>query len=115
MVDELMEEAFRLYEEAELKIDSEISESIQLFRQAVRNLLNSYLTIKGIEGEGGLVELFQECSRIVPDFEIIQPEIEYLVAAAPEEVDGEELIDKANEIWDFIQGLLIENELELED
>jgi len=115
MVDKLMEEAFRLYEEAELEIDIEISKSIELFRQAVRNLLTSYLTIKGIEGEGDLVELYQECSRIVPDFEIIQPEIEYLIEADPEAVDGEELIDKANEIWDFIQGLLMENELELED
>ena len=115
MVDELMEEAYRLYEEAELKVDIEISESIRLFRQAACNLLNSYLSIKGIDGGGDLVELYQECSRIVPDFEIIRPEIEYLAEANPEEVDGEELTDKANEIWDFIQGLLIENELELEE
>mgnify|MGYP001184719671 CR=1 FL=1 len=112
MIDELMDEAYRLFEEGEMKIDSEISESIDLFRRGVGKLLNTYLIIKGSEGEGDLEELFEECNRINPDFEIIQSEIEYLVEIIPQEADGEELTDKANEIWDFIEGLLNENELE---
>ncbi len=112
MIDRLMDEAFRLFEEGEMRIGSEISESIGLFQHAVCKLLNIYLVIKGTEGKGELRELFQECKRVNPDFEIIQSEIEYLLEVSPEEADGEELTDKANEIWDFIQGLLIENELE---
>ncbi|MGE5606799.1 MAG: hypothetical protein ACM3YE_14050 [Bacteroidota bacterium] len=112
MVDEMMDEAFQLFEEAEIKIGNEISESIGLFRRAACKLLSTYLMIKGSEGEGDLDELFQECIRVNPDFEIIQSEIEYLAEVSPEEADGEELTDKANEIWDFIEGLLIEDELE---
>jgi len=112
MVDELMDEAFQLFEEAEMKISSNISESIGLFRQAAGKLLSTYLIIKGSEGEGDLDELFQECLRVNPDFEIIQSEVEYLLEVSPEEADGEELTDKANEIWDFIEGLLIEDEME---
>lgn len=112
MIDELMDEAYRLFEEGETKIDGQISESIDLFRRGVGKLLNTYLIIKGSEGEGDLDELFQECIRVNPDFEIIQAEIEYLAEITPQEADGEELTDKANEIWDFIEGLLIENEME---
>ncbi len=111
MVDKLMDEAFKLFEEAEINIDSGLPESITLFRQAVLNLLNAYLFIKGVERHGGLAELFHECSKVNSEFETIQSEIEYLISVSPEEVDGEELIDKANEIWDFIEGLLMEIEL----
>ena len=113
MIDELMDEAFRMFEKAEMRIDNEISESIDLFRQGVGKLLNTYLIIKGFQGKDGgdLKELFKECNRINPDFEIIQSEIEYLTEVSPTGVDGEELIDKSNEIWDFIEGLLTENEL----
>lgn len=113
MIDELMSEAFQLFEDAEMKVDNKLSESIILFRQAVSNLLSAYLFIKGVEGHGGLAELFHECGKINPEFETIQAEVEYLISAVPKEVDGEELTDKANEIWDFIEGLLIVNELEL--
>ncbi len=115
MVEKLMDEAFRLYEEAEMKVDSEPSKSIILFRQAVSNLLNAYLIIKGLGEEGDLAELFRECREIDSEFEIIQSEIEYLVDVAPQEVEGEELTDKANEIWDFIQGVLMENEFEMDN
>lgn len=112
MVDELMDEAFKLYEKAEMKIDSDLSESLTLFRRAVSDLLSAYLFIKGVEGYGGLAELYHECGKIDSEFETIQSEIEYLIGVVPEEVDGEELTDKANEIWDFIEGLLMENGLE---
>ncbi len=112
MVDELLNEAFQLYEEAEMKIDSRFSESIILFKKAVAKLLSAYLFTQGIERQGGLAELYNECGRINPEFESIQMEVEYLINAVPEEIDGEELTDKANEIWDFIQGLLIENDMD---
>lgn len=109
MVDELMSEAFQLFEEAEMKIDTKLADSIILFRQAVSNLLSVYLFVKGVEGYSGIAELFYECRKNNSEFETIKAEVEYLISVTPEEADEEELTDKANEIWDFIQGLLMEN------
>lgn len=111
MVDELLNEAFQLFEAAEEKIDNGL-ESRSLFQSAVSNLLKAYLLSQGIEKKDGMAELYQECVKNNPEFESIQSEVDYLINAAPHELDGEELIDKANEIWDFIQGLLMEGEIE---
>ena len=112
MIDELLDEAFQLFEAAEMKIDSSSSESIALFRKAVFNLLNAYLLIQGIEADGGLADLYRQCFSINTEFESIHYEIDYLINAVSAEVDGEELTDNANEVWDFMQGLLMESETE---
>ncbi|NLW45803.1 MAG: hypothetical protein GXY86_00460 [Firmicutes bacterium] len=112
MIDQLLDEAFRLFEEAEMKVDISSSESIALFRKAVFNLLSAYLLIQGTECEGGFAELYRQCFNINSEFESIHYEVDYLINAVPEAVDGEELTDYANEIWDFMQGLLGESETE---
>lgn len=112
MIDELMEEAFRLFEEAEMKVGSDTQESIILFRRAVSNLFNVYLAINGVEGAGSLAELFLECVKIDSEFETIRPEVEFLTTVIPKEADTEELVDQANEIWDFIEGIMGEEEME---
>jgi hypothetical protein len=112
LVDQLLDEAFKLFEEAEMKIDNSSSESIALFRKAVFNLLSAYLLKQRTECEGGVAELYRQCYNIDPEFESIHYEVDYLINAVPEEVDGEELTDNANEIWDFIQWLLVESETE---
>lgn len=112
MINELMDEAFRLFEEAEMKVEQKPEESINLLRRAVANLFNTYLLINGVEDTGSLVEMYRECETINPEFETIRTEVEYLNTVIPGEVDAEELLDQANEIWDFIEGVLTEEELE---
>lgn len=115
MEEEILNEAFQLFEEAEEKIDHGL-ESISLFRRAVSNLLKVYLFSQGVERRDGMTEeLYRECVKINPEFESIKLEVDYLFNVAPDELDGEELIDKANEIWDFIQGLLMEDEIETDN
>ena len=113
MVNGHMEKAYCLFEEAEMIIDVEPDKSLTLLRQAVTQLLNAYLSINEIAGHGNLDELFQECLKTDSEFEAIQSEVEYLTTIGPEEIDAEEMVDTANEIWDFIQGMIVIDGFEL--
>ncbi len=51
---------------------------------------------------------FKKCLEIETEFEAIREELDYFFMPELAEVDSEIICDAANEVWDFVIGLLPE-------
>lgn len=105
-VEELMAEADALFEDAELLVETDLPESLPFFRDGIGNLCRAYLLVNGEEPDGGLKELFLQCKKHNPDFSYIEDEIGYFLALDGEALEPDAICDAANEIWDFVAGLV---------
>jgi HEPN domain-containing protein len=120
-VADLISEADEFMDEAEERILHQFSEAYPLMQQAIENLFKAFLIaggqkLKGISGLGagsaGNVEvLFARCRSVAPEFETIEEIMGYFITA-PANPDPELISDAANEIWDFVIGLLSEEDEE---
>ncbi|MCL6590201.1 MAG: hypothetical protein K6U80_09640 [Firmicutes bacterium] len=115
-VADLINEADELMETAEERIHRQFYSAYPLMRQAVEDLFKAFLTAKGQKPKGILGKdgnpgsnaevLFEQCLRLEPEFEIIEEIAGYFTLEAPPDPDPELICDAANEIWDFVTGLL---------
>ena len=112
-IDNLLAEADELLENGEEKITENLSVGYLAFRKAVTNLLRAYLIVNGQEPLGDVKALFFQCLKQNQDFEEIDEVMSVFAEANSTEADIESIIDSANEIWDFISGMLptVEEEL----
>jgi hypothetical protein len=93
--DELLAEAEGRPEAAPQEIRVSLQKGIAVLCAA---LLKQY--DREIDGE--LPELFRRCLEINADLEAVAAEVEWLIGPGEPDDDTEELIDAANEIWDFM-------------
>jgi hypothetical protein len=112
LIDELFDKAESLFEKAEESASGNLSEAVLLFRQGIENLYRAFILFNDAEPRGGLDELFKQCLSLEPEFEVIDTEQGYFAAGDASLSDEETMIDAANEIWDFVYGLLEEGEEE---
>jgi hypothetical protein len=103
-VQNMIETANDLFEQAEAAATESLAKGYHLFKQGIALLFQAFLTAEGIEANGDLFWLFNECRRLEPSFEAIEAEVEQIIEA-DSMVDAEELSDIANEIWDFVIDL----------
>lgn len=101
-VENLVEESNRLFEEAELAVEDSPEKGHALFIQGISRLLQAFLMVNGVESTGTMHELFSECQQVEPKFEEIEEAFDSLIGADPAGEDPEEMVDWANEIWDFV-------------
>ncbi|MGE5582366.1 MAG: hypothetical protein ACM3X9_07490 [Bacillota bacterium] len=108
-VEDLLEEADQLYDEAEQVIVKEPSVGLKKFQDGVSNLLSAFLLVNDEKAEGDLRRLFKRCLGIEPEFAAIEDELDYIFMPHLAEADSEIICDAANEIWDFVIDLLVES------
>jgi hypothetical protein len=101
-VQELLEEANGLFEQAEITVEETPETGGLLFLQGISLLFKAFLYSNGVEGTDDLLGLFHECQQLEPDFEAIETELECLLEINYDHMEPEDLIDAANEIWDFV-------------
>lgn len=107
-VEDLLEEADQLFEQAEAMIVKEPGEGLQKFRTGVSNLLKAFLLAHEKAPVGELKQLFLQCQQIEPEFETISDELDYFYIPQLAETDSELICDAANEVWDLVIGLIPE-------
>lgn len=107
-VEDLLEEADQLFEQAEAMIVKEPGEGLKKFKIGVSNLLKAFLIIHEKEPAGELKQLFMQCCEIEPEFERIRDELDYFYIPQLAESDSELICDAANEVWDLVVSLLPE-------
>ena len=107
-VEDLLEEADQLFEQAETMIVREPGEGLQKFRTGVDCLLKAFLISRHKIPVGELKQLFFQCRQIEPEFETISDELDYFYIAKLAETDSELICDAANEVWDLVIGLIPE-------
>jgi hypothetical protein len=112
-IDTLLDEADELLEAGEEKIVLNTVAGYQLLRQAINSLSKAYLIANGREPLGDLKALFFQCRKLNPEFEMIEDEMVVFADPDHSEPDSETIVDAANEIWDFVMGILptVEDEL----
>lgn len=113
-IEVLIDEADQLLAQAEKETEKDLSHGLKLIRQGIGKLLQAYLTANDKIPATGLRDQFDACLQLEPDFVSIEDEVEYLLTVVPEEVEPEEVVDTANEVWDFIIDLL-ENDFDGDD
>jgi hypothetical protein len=107
-IDDLLDEANSLIEDAEQKLETDFSGSTALFQQGISNLCKAYLLANDQDAQGDLKTLFFQCKQINPEFGYIEEELEYFLAPDPVGTDKEITCDAANEIWDFFLSVMPE-------
>ncbi len=107
-VEDLLEEADQLFEQAEAMIVKEPGVGLQKFQVGVSNLLKAFLIVHEKIPVGELKQLFLECCRIEPEFETISDELDYFYIPQLAESDSELICDAANEVWDLVISLMPE-------
>ncbi len=112
-IDDLLDEADKLLTAGEERIIQNKAAGYQMLRQAISNLYKAYLFTNSQEPLGDLRALFFQSHKLNPEFEMIEEEMLIFADTDPGENDSESIIDSANEIWDFIMGILpaLEDEL----
>ena len=107
-VEDLLEEADQLFEQAETMIVREPDEALKRFQVGVSDLLKAFLIIKQKEPVGELKQLFLQCCQIEPEFATISDELDYFYIPQLAESDSELICDAANEVWDLVISLMPE-------
>lgn len=111
----LADQALTAAEEA-LEKGSEASEVLQKVEQYATLLLRTFIRYKGEEPlSHSLKACWSQCLSLESEFAELEETVEYLVVEEPEEdLDVEdlgEIVDAANEIWDFVIGFFPEDVL----
>ncbi|TCL56039.1 hypothetical protein EDC14_105220 [Hydrogenispora ethanolica] len=114
-IEVLIDEADQCLAQAEKESGKDLARSLQLLQQGVGKLLQAYLIANEKRSPTRLREQFELCQQIEPDFASIEEELEYLLSVNPKEAEAEDVIDTANEIWDFVTDLLENSEAFEED
>lgn len=105
----LLEEADSLMDQAESVISGDFGRGVRLFQQAITKMEQAYLMPNGEIPFGDLSGLFEKCRAMEPDFEQIADEIAFLAAITSDTTeDPDAVCDTANEIWDFMYGIMEE-------
>ena len=107
-VEDLLEEADLLFEQAEAMIVKEPGEGLRKFYTGVSNLFKAFLIAHQKSPAGELKQLFAQCLQIEPEFETIREELDFFFLPQLAESDSEMLCDAANEVWDLVTGLMPE-------
>ena len=107
-VEDLLEEADQLFEQAEMMIVKEPGEGLHKFQIGVSNLLKAFLIIHQKAPVWELKQLYNQCCQIEPEFETISDELDYFYIPQLAESDSELICDAANEVWDLVIGLMPE-------
>ncbi len=107
-VEDYLEEADQLFQDGERMIVREPVEGLKRFQQGVTYLLQGYLVSQDGEPGSDLKAVFEQCKQLEPEFESIEGELDYFFMPQLAEVDSEIVCDAANEIWDFVIGLIPE-------
>ena len=105
-VQNFVEEANSLFEQAETVIESSLETGYDLFLRGIALLLRAFLAANAIDSTGTLRELFDECKQLEEEFEDIEDEFDALINADLSFNDAEDISDSANEIWDFVIDLV---------
>lgn len=105
-IDVLIDEADQCLAQAEKESAKDLARSLQLIQQGVGKLLQAYLITNEKRSPTRLREQFELCQQLEPDFASIEEELEYLLSVNPQEAEAEDVIDTANEVWDFVTDLL---------
>lgn len=105
-VEDLIEKANELFEQAEMVGENSLENAHNLFLRGITYLLQAFLTSNAVESLGSLNELFNECKLVKPEFEAIEEQLASLVDTDLATTNLEAIIDSANEIWDFIIDLV---------
>ena len=108
VVQDLLEEADLLFEQAEAMIVKEPDEGLHKFQAGVSKLLQGFLIAHGKEPVGELKQLFQQCQEIESEFETVRDELDYFFIPQLAAMDSEIICDAANEVWDLVIGLIPE-------
>ena len=104
-IENLAEQADQIFEKAEIIAQSSPQEAVVFFRKGVGLLFQAYLSMADTESSGNFGEDYQKCLAVEPEFEQIEEAFE-LLSENNHNVDAEDIIDAANEIWDFISELI---------
>jgi hypothetical protein len=107
-VEDLLEEADQLFDQAEEMIVKEPGEGLQKFHTGVTNLFKAFLIAHEKEPVGELKQLFLQCQAIEPEFQTISDELDYFFIPQLAESDSEMICDAANEVWDLVISVLPE-------
>lgn len=108
-IEELVQQADNLFSRAEACVENAPAESIGLFKQGIGKLFQAYLTLNEEDANGDFGQMAEACQRIDPSFEAVDNELK-LFMGNPAEISADDLVDAANEVWDFIIDLLVEEE-----
>ncbi|HBE79079.1 MAG TPA: hypothetical protein DDW65_15090 [Firmicutes bacterium] len=107
-MEDLLEEADQLFEQAEEMIVKEPGEGLQKFRTGVGNLFKAFLLSREKMPLGEIKQLYTQCREIEPEFETIRDELDYLFIPKLAETDSELICDAANEVWDLVISMMPE-------
>jgi hypothetical protein len=110
-VQKILGEANDLFEQAEIAVEETPETGYSLFLQGISLLFKAFLNANGVAGTGDLLGLFYECKQLEPEFEDIEAELLSLLEANPALLEGENLCDSANEIWDFVVDFVNDNDI----
>ncbi|HYH02732.1 MAG TPA: hypothetical protein VEC37_06490 [Bacillota bacterium] len=109
-VQNLVEEANGLFEQAEVAVESSLENGHDLFLRGITLLFRGFLAANGIDSNGTISESFAECKQLEEEFEDIEEELDALINADLSFNDAEDISDSANEIWDFVIDLVTDDE-----
>ena len=113
--EQLLDEAEVLFEKAEEQSETNLNAGLEYFRQGIGNLCRAFLTVNSQEPLGDLRALYFQCRKLEPEFETIDEVMDYFIDPGSGVDDPEIFNDAANEIWDFIVSLLLEEDDDLGD
>lgn len=78
-----------------------------LFREGLSVLFRAFLIMEGEDIKGNFLELYQKCRQIAPEFEEIEDDIDFINQVTIDD-NPEDLVDAANEVWDFVTEYISE-------
>ena len=105
-IEVLIDEADQLLAQAEREKGRDLPKSLRIIHQGLGKLLQAFLVANDRRSPSGLKEQFELCMEIEPEFVSVEDEMDFLLSVVPEEVESEDVIDTANEVWDFMIDLL---------
>ena len=109
-IDELFDKADVLFEKAEILAATDLAGAVRLFQEGIGELYKAFILFSEGEPKGNFGELYHQCLGLNSEFDVIETEQGYFVTDDLSQLDPETVVDAANEIWDFVSGLLEEEE-----
>jgi HEPN domain-containing protein len=118
-VAELLDQADQALSAAEtgLEKEADLAEILAQAQKSATLLFTAFIQAKGEEAPAGasLRALWNRCVELEAEFADLEETVEYLIVESPvEDLDIEdlgEIVDAANEIWDFVVGFFPESDL----
>lgn len=116
---ELLNQADQLLSTAETGVENgaDLAEILTQAQKSATILFTAFIRLKGgeVPAEGSLLAFWNRCVELEAEFSELKETVEYLIVESPiEDLDIEdlgEIVDAANEIWDFAVGFFPESAL----